>query len=408
MRKINCVSIMIVLMVTAACKPAEPPPQDATRLIVAGNTNFACGLYAKLHGQQGNLFFSPYSISTALAMTSVGARGPTELQMAKTLQFPTGTGNENFHKEFTSIIRQLNQAGAKGGFELVVANALWGQKDYKFLPDFLSLVKTNYDGDLQQVDFVGQTETARKTINDWVESKTKDKIKELIKQGTLDSMTRLVLTNAIYFKGKWASQFKPEQTMQEPFILLTGEKKDVPMMNQTADFNYMETADLQGLAMPYVGNELSMIVLLPKKLDGIKNLEEQLTADNISTWLGRLRKREVWVSFPKFKTTSEFGLADVLQSMGMTDAFLPDKADFSGITGNKDLFISAVVHKAYIDVNEEGTEAAAATGVTMKLTSVGPAMPVFRADHPFIFLIRDNLSGSILFIGRVTDPSAGY
>jgi serpin B len=399
---------MIVLMVMAVCKPAEPPPQDTPRLIVAGNTNFACAIYAKLRGRQGNLFFSPYSISTALAMTSVGARGLTETQMTKTLQFPTEIGNEHFHKEFGSIIRQLNQAGAKGGFELVVANALWGQKDYKFLPDFLTLVKTNYEGDLQQVDFLGQTETARKTINDWVESKTKDKIKELIKPGTLDSMTRLVLTNAIYFKGKWASQFKPAQTREEPFTLLGGEKKDVPMMTQTADFNYMETADLQGLAMPYVGNGLSMIVLLPKKIDGIKDLEEQLTADNISTWLGHLRKREVRVSFPKFKMTSEFGLADVLKSMGMTDAFLPDKADFTGMTGNKDLFISAVVHKAYVDVNEEGTEAAAATGVKMVMTSIGPAMPVFRADHSFIFLIRDNLSGSILFIGRVIDPSAGY
>jgi serpin B len=323
--------------------------------------------------------------------------------MAKTLQFPAAVSNEQFHKEFGSIISRLNQAGQIGGFELVVANALWGQKGYKFKDDFLTLVKTNYDGNLELVDFAKQTEEARKTINDWVENKTKDKIKELIKPGMLDTTTRLVLTNAIYFKGKWAVQFKPELTRDAPFTLPGGEKVTVPMMNQTGNFGYMETDTIQILEMPYVGNGLSMVILLPRKPDGVEDLEKELTSDNLAGWLTKLRKREVQVFVPKFKMTSEFSLGDTLSAMGMPDAF-STKADFSGMTGSRDLFISAVVHKAYVDVYEEGTEAAAATGVGMKLTSIAPPPPVFRADHPFIFLIRDNQTGSILFLGRCANP----
>jgi serpin B len=401
METIKQLTLITVLLagMTNSVKAAIDPNQQT---VVAGNNKFALELYGKLEDQQGNLFLSPYSISTALAMTSAGARGQTEKQMAEALCFPP-MKNEQFHKSFGEIIRQLNASGEKGGYELVVANALWGQKDYKFLPEFLTLVRENYVGDLRQVDFAAQTEAARKTINAWVEGKTKDKIKELIKPGTLDSMTRLVLTNAIYFKGKWAIPFKPEQTKDTPFTLLGGEKVNVPMMNQTGKFGYMEANDIWVLEMPYVNNDLSMVILLPKKLDGIKELEKELVSDNLAGWLGKIHKREVQVFFPRFKMTSEFELARVLGAMGMPDAF-SGKADFSGMTGNRDLFISAVVHKAYVDVNEEGTEAAAATGVTMKLTSIGAPPVVFRADHPFIFLIRDNLTGSILFMGRTANP----
>ncbi len=395
----NAGIVAVCLCIAANCMAVEPNQQG----IVEGNNKFALELFAKLQSQQGNLFLSPYSISTALAMTYAGARGQTEKQMADTLCFPP-MSSEQFHKEFGEIIRQLNSAGEKGGFELVVANALWGQKDYKFLQEFLMLVKTNYDGDLQQVDFVKQTEAARKAINDWVESKTREKIKELIKPGTLDSMTRLVLTNAIYFKGKWASQFKPERTQDAPFTLLGGEKVNVPMMNQTGNFGYTETDTAQVLEMPYLNNDLSMVILLPKKNDGVNELEKELSSNNLTGWLAKLRKREVQVWLPRFKLTCEFELAKVLGSMGMPDAFLA-KADFSGMTGSKDLFISAVVHKAYVDVNEEGTEAAAATGVAMKLTSVPLPPPVFRADHPFVFLIRDNHTGSTLFLGRTANPA---
>ena len=403
METIKQLTLITVLLagITCSVKAAIDPNQQT---IVAGNNKFALELYGKLENQQGNLFLSPYSISTALAMTSAGAIGQTEKQMAETLCFAP-MKNEQFHKSFGEIIKQLNASGKKGGYELAVANSLWGQNGYKFLPDFLTIVRENYGGDLEQVDFAAQTEAARKKINAWVESKTKDKIKELIKAGTLDSMTRLVLTNAIYFKGKWESQFKPEQTQDAPFTLLGGQNVNAPMMHQTGKFGYMETDILQALEMPYVNNDLSMVVLLPKKADGVKDLEKELVSDNLADWLARIHKREVQVFFPRFKMTSEFELAKVLGAMGMPDAF-SGKADFSGMTGNRDLFISAVIHKAYVEVNEEGTEAAAATGVTMKLTSIPTPSPVFRADHPFIFLIRDNQTGSILFLGRVANPAS--
>ncbi|MEK7993058.1 MAG: serpin family protein, partial [Planctomycetota bacterium] len=317
-----------------------------------------------------------------------------------------GSDQRQLASAYGQIIKDLNKRGEKGTYTLNVANALWGQKGYGFLKEFLELVRTNYDGQLNEVDFIGAAEAARKTINAWVEKQTKGKIKDLIPAGVLDSMTRLVLTNAIYFKGNWARQFKKDQTQDAPFVLADGRKIETPMMNQTAQFGYAETETLQGLELPYVDRELSMIILLPKEPDGLSKLEEALTAENLSQWLARLNSREVVVSVPKFKVTTQFSLASVLQSMGMTDAF-SDSADFSGMDGKKDLFISAVIHKAYVDVNEEGTEAAAATGVTMKLTSFGPSeTPVFLADHPFLFLIRDNKSGGILFIGRVMNPKA--
>jgi len=413
--KISCL-ITTFLSTVIACTAADKILTSSEALceisVVQNNNKFALELYGNLKAQQGNLFLSPYSISTALAMAYAGASGETEIQIAKTLNFYLYSDSNDtteilykplFHKTFGDIIHGLNEAGEKGNYELAVANALWGQKGYVFLKEFLALVKTNYDGNLEQVDFARQTEAARNTINDWVENKTKDKIKELIKPGMLDTMTRLVLTNAIYFKGKWASEFKPERTQDAPFTLSGGEKIDVPMMNRTGQFGYMETDAMQVLELPYISDELSMVIFLPKQLEGIGEVEDELTSDNLSDRLTKLRKREVEVWLPKFKMTSEFELAEVLAKMGMPDAF-SGKADFSGMTGSRDFFISAVIHKAYVDVNEEGTEAAAATAVTMKLTSVGPKTPVFKADHPFVFLIRDNITGSILFIGRVADP----
>lgn len=422
MKAIKCVLVLAIVMTAAAdCRAVDKKTANEEtnkQLIVAGNSKFALELYAKLRSKKGNLFFSPYSISTALAMTHAGARGVTESQMAGVLHFPVITKpdtelssklireKQRFASVFGKIIKDLNSRSKKGGYELRVANALWGQEDYGFLGEFLELIKTNYGGRLNEVDFVRAAETARKSINTWVEKKTNNKIKELISKGVLNSMTRLVLTNAIYFKGNWAKQFKEDRTKESPFTLTSGRKVDAAMMNQTGQFNYMETESFQALVLPYVDDELSMIILLPKEFDGLDEFEKTLTAENLSKWLGKLRNRKVIVSIPKFKMTSQFALASVLKSMGMINAFSPN-ADFSGMNGRRDLFISAVIHKAYVDVNEEGTEAAAATAVTMKLTSVGPTrIPVFRADHPFLFLIRDNHSGSILFIGRVMNPNS--
>jgi serpin B len=243
---------------------------------------------------------------------------------------------------------------------------------------------------LHEVDFIRAAETVREIINTWVEKETRDKIKNLIPPGALSSLTRLVLTNAIYFKGNWARQFEKDKTIDAPFTLTNGRKVNVPMMNQTANFGYMEADNFQALELPYVDNELSMIILLPKRFDGLGDFEKKMNPEDLSNWLTKLCSRKVIVSVPRFKMTSQFGLAGVLKSMGMRDAF-STSADFSGMNGRKDLFISAVIHKAYVDVNEEGTEAA--------------APPVFRADRSFLFLIRDNHSGSILFIGRVMNPT---
>ncbi len=411
-----CLVLIAAALIVGGCAAAENTTanddSDKQGTIVQGNNTFALELYAKLKNADGNLFFSPYSISTALAMTYAGARGRTAEQMADVLRFPIGEPPSHLNSrqlatEFGKLVKDLNARGENGAYELIVANALWGQKGYGFLAEFLELVETHYGGRLNEVDFVEATETSRQTINAWVEKKTNEKIKNLIPKGVLDSMTRLVLTNAIYFKGNWAQQFREDRTREAPFTLSDGKKIDVPMMNQTKKFNYMETETLQALELPYVDNELSMIVLLPKELDGLGELEQSLTLEKVTEWQSKLGKREVIVSIPKFKLTSQFSLAAVLKAMGMADAF-SRSANFSGMNGKRDLAISAVIHKAYVDVNEEGTEAAAATAVTMRLTSMVPTdrPPVFRADHPFLFLIRDNQSGSILFIGRLMNPKA--
>ncbi|MFC1738393.1 serpin family protein [Planctomycetota bacterium] len=427
MKAIQCISIVSVVMAAVvSCRaenePAATSKRPAQQIVVEGNNKFALELYAKLQSEEGNLFFSPYSISTALAMTYAGARGETQKQMARVLHFPTVPNDVNyqveksgsekqlleqseFHREFGGIIKNLNSRGRQEKYELAVANALWGQDGYEFLKEFLELLEVNYGGGLNEVGFVNDAEAARQKINSWVQQQTNEKIKDLIGKGVLDAMTRLVLTNAIYFKGSWARQFEQEQTSKAPFYPAAGKQIDVPLMHQQAKFNYAQTEDLQVLELPYVDDELSMIILLPKERGGIEKIENKLTEENLCSWLGELRNREVTVFIPKFKMTRKFMLADVLKSMGMADAF-SGSADFSGMTGERDLFISAVIHKAYVDVNEEGTEAAAATAVVMRLTSVGPKIPVFRADHPFIFLIRDNLTGGILFIGRLINPKA--
>lgn len=392
----------LVIVGFMSSMPAEAKGRSDTETIVEGNTAFMLDLYGKLKEKQGNLFFSPFSISTALAMTYAGACENTERQMAKVLNFPLD--QKRLHPAFADLEAQLNALQEKEDIELSVANALWAQRDYVFLREYLDLIERNYGGTLYHVDFKKALEVTREKINTWVEQKTNDKIKDLIKSGILDARTRLVLTNAIYFKGKWASQFKKSQTRQGPFRLAPGKSVDVSMMNQKQKFRYMENDCLQILEMPYADNDLSIIVLLPKEVHGLVQLESALGIKNLNSWMGRLREVEIFVTLPKFKVTSQFRLDKTLASMGMPDAF-DRTADFSGMDGTKMLFISAVIHKAFVDVNEEGTEAAAATAVAIGLTSVSVSPPVFRADHPFLFLIRHNPSGSILFFGRVVDPT---
>ena len=322
--------------------------------------------------------------------------------MAEVLNF---TGEQNqLHYAFARLQEQLNAEQEKGDVQLNIANALWAENDYSFLRDFLDVTNKHYKASLIRVDFTNTPEQARIQINEWVEQKTNNKIRDLIKPGVLNTLTRLVLTNAIYFKGNWASQFKENTTKDDQFWLTPDKSVTVPLMSQKEEFKCGKNEAMQLLELPYAGNNLSMIVLLPHEVDGLSNIEATLTQDNLASWLKLLKKREVRVFLPKFKMTSEFNLERILGAMGMPDAFTP-QADFSGMTGNKDLFINAVIHKAFVDVNEEGTEAAAATAVTMRMTAVATPPPEFRADHPFLFLIRHNPSGSILFIGRVINPT---
>lgn len=370
-------------------------------VIVGGNTAFAFDLYRKLREDEGNLFFSPYSISTALAMTYAGARGNTESQMAQTLHF--SLDQEQLHPAFASLESRLKAVQERGNIKLAVAHSLWPQIDYAFLEGFISLVKENYGVLISPVNYA-QTEAARKKINTWVEKKTEDKIKDLIPPGLIDALTTLVLVNAIYFKGNWARQFDPSLTKGATFWMRPAEGIEVPMMTQQQDFRYAESESVQVLELPYVGGDLSMFVVLPRKVDGLAELENALTAENLEKWTSDLWEREVFVALPVFKMSGKIMLGGTLASMGMTDAF-GSNADFSGMDGSKSLFISEVIHQAFIDVNEEGTEAAAATAVVMA-RSIPPPVPTFRADHPFVFLIRDNNTASILFLGRVVNPLA--
>ena len=380
---------------------AGPAVNEKTNLgaVVAGNTEFATEFYKKISETKPdeNAFFSPYSLSTALAMTYAGARENTAKQMADTLRFRLA--QTELHPGFAELDAAMKSNGK--GYRLEIANALWVQQGFHFRQDFVDLVKANYGGGFTPVDFSGQTENSRQTINSWVEKKTAGKIKELLSQGVLTSLTRLVLTNAIYFKGDWASKFKAEMTKQAPFYTKSGEAINVPTMHQNGQFKFSETDDMKLLAMPYAGDELSMVVLLPKK--SIDEFEKTMDLGRLDEWLAGAGKKEVDVYLPKFKFETAYSLNDVLANMGMKDAFSASFANFSGMTGKPDLYITSVIHKAVIDVNEEGSEAAAATAVVMGLKSV-MYKPEFKADRPFVFLIRHNATGSVLFLGRVMKP----
>jgi len=400
-RGLTSVGAAFVILLVGWCAAEQPAARTNMKKVAKDSNAFAFDLYGRLRHQKGNLFFSPNSIDLALAMTYEGARGDTSGQMAKVLHYTLDRSELN--EGFGALLREFNGAGKKRPYELRVANALWGQTGYAFLPDYLTTTRQYYGAGLRLVDFKDDTEGARATINRWVEDQTKNKIRDLIARGVLDSTTRLVLTNAIYFKGTWQHQFDKNTTRDAPFH--TSRDKDVnkvQMMHQTGHFRYLRNGDLQILEQPYKGGDLSMFVLLPRALDGLAQLEEKLNAGALDSWLGKMRPTEVRVSLPRFRMTRELSLKDMLSNMGMPLPF-SGAADFSGMDGTRNLQIAAVIHKAFVDVNEEGTEAAAATGVIMTLSAVLNEEQ-FQADHPFVFLIRDNRSGSILFLGRVENP----
>ena len=382
--------------------PVDPQSQDSATMeqLVDGNTEFALALYQQLRPAAGNLFFSPYSISTALAMTYGGAQGETARQMAHALHFLLG--QDQLHPAFAQLAAVMSAIAAKGAVQLKVANALWPHVNDGLLADFLTLTARYYGVTTSTLDY-SDAERARTTINDWVAAQTADKIQELIPTGTLNGLTRLLLVNAIYFKGQWANPFDPALTRPAPFWLTPDQSAQVSFMTKEQQFLYTENAEVQLLALPYGDDELAMLIFLPRTKHGLAELEPALTLEKLLSWVQDLRPTKVLVALPRFQLTSSFQLNDQLQAMGMVDAFRDD-ADFSGMDGTQLLYIGAVLHQAFIAVNEEGTEAAAATAVEMKVRSIQPPSPAFRADHPFVFMILERSTGTVLILGRVVDP----
>jgi serine protease inhibitor len=368
------------------------------------NTAFALDLYGQLKSTPGNLFFSPYSISTGLTMTYAGARGDTEKQMRQVLHLESEQGK--VHAAVGEFQRQLGQADGRKGIELNVANALWAQTKYPFLPAFLDIAKANYQANVNQADFVTESEKARDEINRWVAQKTQDKIKNILPPGSLTDLTRLVLANAIYFKGEWSKPFEKDETASQPFHFPDDRNGNVPLMHHFDTVGYMEEGGFQAVELPYHGGELSMVVLLPRRIEGCGELEARLTPALISRALGQMKQQRVEIFLPRFKLESGIDLNHALANLGMPDAFGP-QSDFSGMDGSKWLYLSGVYHKAWGEVNEEGTEAAAATAVAVAgraFSKPPPPPPIFRADHPFVFFIRHTRSGCMLFLGRFAEP----
>ena len=423
MKVLLVVLALVLLLPVTACnqqvagellmsdKPRDTSPdvsQADLALLTEGNSAFAFNLYQELRKKEGNLFYSPYSISVALAMTYAGARGDTAEEMAATLQFLLE--QDRLHPAFNWLDAELASRGegAQGkdgeGFRLNIVNAIWGQKDYGFLSTFLDVLAENYGAGLRILDFVTEPEKSRVTINEWVSDQTEDRIKDLIPQGAIDVLTRLVLTNAIYFNAAWEYPFDEDMTADGPFYLLDGGQVTVPMMQQIQSFGYTDGEGYQAVELLYDGDELSMVILLPAS-GNFEAFEEGLQAQQISDIISDLQLAQVTLTMPKFEFDSEFSLKDTLAEMGMPAAF-SEAADFSGMTGTRDLCISAVLHKAFVSVDEAGTEAAAATAVIVGETAVPGQSVEVTVNRPFIFLIRDIETGSILFVGRVLNPGA--
>ena len=389
-------------------KVDDIPSADIVTL-AAGNTAFSLDLYHQLKSNSENLFFSPYSISSALAMTYAGAEGKTAEEMAAVFHFLME--EDKLHPAFNALDQYLEGLAKQEVpddvgevFQLNIANAIWGQKDFHFESNYLDTLAANYGAGLRLLDYVLEPEESRLIINAWVSDQTKERIRDLIPQGAIDSDTRLVLSNAIYFKATWLEPFEESLTEDRVFHGLDKEEFIVPMMSLSSDvsFPYYQGDGFQVVDLPYLSGQTSMLVLVPDQ-GNFYEFEAGLNMDLLNQAIGELTYRPMYLSFPKFEFESEIGLAQTLAEMGMPTAF-SDGADFSGMTGTKDLFISDVFHKAFVSVDEEGTEAAAATAVVMKMTSA-PENPLsLDVDRPFLFLIRDHQTNSILFLGRVVEP----
>ena len=386
---------------------ASPVTSDSEiNALVDSNSAFAFDLYQALRETGGNLFYSPYSISLALAMTYAGARGETAAEMAHTLQFLLP--QNSLHPAFNSLAIELAGLG-KGtrirdgeSFRLNIVNAIWGQEDFRFQSGFLDVLAANYGAMLRLLDFAKVPEESRLTINDWISEQTENRIKDLIPQGVISRLTRLVLTNAIHFNAAWQFPFAEHETRDDIFYLLDGNEVTVPMMRQAKHLQFDEGKGYQAIELPYDGGEFSMVILLPDS-GHFEEFEELLSVQKLGSIMDRLERHYITLTMPQFEFESDFSLKETLTAMGMPSAFSPENADFSGMTGGRELFIQDVIHKAVVSVDEAGTEAAAATAVVM--IEALPQVAV-NVDRPFIFFIRDIETGTILFVGRVLNPGA--
>lgn len=385
---------------------ADSEDMDYEEKIVIANNLFALDMYREVAINDENVFFSPWSLNSALAMTYEGARGETAREMRFVLHL---SGDESLRREsFSSLDRRINADDS--GYILSTANALWVDDGFPLESAYMDFLVDYYNAAAQNLDFSGAPEDSRNTINGWVDQKTAGKIMVLVPSGYISPVTRLVLTNAIYFNGRWANQFDESLTEDEDFFTADGRMISAPMMRQLDDyakFYYLETRDMQMLQMPYEGENLSMTILLPKGHD-IAPLEKSLSVEKLDRWRRDQKEGPVEVYLPKFKISADYFLAENLTNMGMPTAFT-GQADFSGICPGRKLSIDQVIHQAYVDVSEAGTEAAAATfvGIPEGIGYESRDVPIFRADHPFIFLIQDEESDCILFMGKVSDPSEG-
>ncbi|HMP03345.1 MAG TPA: serpin family protein [Gemmatales bacterium] len=397
--------LLILLLAVAATTAARTVPQPPAPTNARAQDAFTVNLYQQIQsGAKGNLFFSPASLSTALTMAYGGARGETARQMAQVLDLPDDA--DEVHAAQGQFLRWMQGEGKPEGrpFQLAMANALWGQRGVRWSPSYLNLAKLHYGAGLREVDFKSDPEAVRREINSWVSQNTMEKIPQLLGPGTIHAEIRLVLTNAIYFKADWTQPFSQDETFPADFHRADGTKVEKPTMHQMSSFGYLETADAQVLELPYRGGALAMYIVLPKPKAKLADLEETFSPTQLATWTTGLKSRRVRVALPKFSFRASMDLEKTLAGMGMPLAFSKD-ADFTGLTEDVRLMIEKVIHQAYVAVDEKGTEAAAATGITMMPTSV-PVDPVveFKADRPFLFFIKAKETGTLLFLGRLMEP----
>jgi serpin B len=408
----SCIAATLYCSLVHASETTLPIMEGTAAALVAADNGFGIDLYGQLvKGSKSNAFFSPYSIRTILTMTFAGARGKTAAQMASVLNLDD-VPSPQLHSAFSSLIKSLNE-GDKN-YDLAIANALWGQSGFEFQKNFQDLLRTSYGAALHEVNFVQAAEPARLEINKWVEQQTDEKIKDLLAKGAVNDATCLVLTNAIYFKAAWDEPFRREQTKTEPFHLDASRDVQTSMMHHgTSTLKYFATDQFQAVELPYKGGQLSMVLIVPAAVDGLATVQKELTGDELKQWLAKMENTRVVLTMPKFTMSRELVFDKELKSMGMVDAFDRYRADFSGMVTLKQAetrspYISQVIHKAFVDVDEFGTEAAAATAVAVATATAmrGPAPPpvVVTADRPYLFLIRHRDSGVILFLGQLVDP----